>query len=200
MLLEEHKLNIFDQHCKPLQELSGRYHGLAEGTDGDIFTLRGLEVLRFIKLEGMYVLKEKIKLEVIEAFEKWHVLSRPKNLLYCMHTSSLHITDHGLHKLLTVNMRNSHHKVAGYLGEGIGQFKRPTGMVVDSMGNLLVLDQGNNRIVVYTSSGKWVKVLIEAEEFEMDNPCGIHFYGDNVVVVFKGKGGRGGMVRYKLEN
>ena len=111
----------------------------------------------------------------------------------------LHISDKGLHKLLLVDLNTGQQTASGYLGEGMGQFKRPSGMVVDKEGNLLVVDQGNNRVLVYTSSGNWVRVVADGPE-GMEQPCGVSVCGDSVMVAFMGnKDGRGGVLRYKME-
>ena len=154
-------------------------------------------IIQFSKDKGLYYIKEKIKLTVVEDFSKWYILSKPRNLLYNM--GRLYITDSGLHKLYMIDLTTGQQTAAGYLGGGIGQFKRPTGMVADNQGNLLLLDQGNNRILVYTSTGIWVRVVVNADKQNMEQPCGITLLGESVMVTFMGKGGRGGVVRYKLE-
>ena len=111
----------------------------------------------------------------------------------------LHISDKGLHKLLLVDLTTGQQTASGYFGEGVGQFKRPAGMVVDKDGNLLVVDQGNNRVLVFTGSGNFVRVAAVGQE-GLEQPSGISVCGDSVMVAFMGnKDGRGGLVRYKME-
>ena len=170
----------------------GRYHGLTEGTDGDIYTLQGMQVVQFTFKHGRYSIKEKIKLSIIEEFEKWLILSRLRNLLFS--DGKLYITDSGLHKLLIVDMRTGHQTALGYMGEGIGQFKNPAGIISDNAGNLLLADQGNNRILVCNSFGNWIKIGAHMEE-NLEQPCGINLHGDDVMVAC-----RGGVVRYQLNS
>jgi tripartite motif-containing protein 71 len=44
----------------------------------------------------------------------------------------------------------------GGSGAGPGQFKNPTGLTVDSKGNVFVVDSGNNRIEEFSSTGQYV--------------------------------------------
>ena len=160
MLLDKSKLHIFDDQCILVGQLSGRYHGLTEGVNEDIFTFleKDRKIVRLIKFKDRYVIKEKIKLRVVEEFDNWKHLSKPRHLVYNM--GRLHISDKGLHKLLLVDLNTGQQTASGYLGQGMGHFKRPSGLVVDKEGNLLVVDQGNNRVLVYTRSGNWVRVGI----------------------------------------
>ena len=193
VILEESKIDILDEHCELLQEIHGKYRGLTEGQDGEILTLRGQEVLKFSKADGIFVLKETIKLVTLEGFEKWYTLSKPRHLLYSRGTGSLHITDYGLHKVVTIDLQTNKQSAVGYFGEGIGQLKNPAAMIADDMGNLLVLDQGNDRIVVCTSSGVWVKVMVET--IQMAKATGLSLSGNEVVVIYS----TGGLVRYRFD-
>jgi DNA-binding beta-propeller fold protein YncE len=197
VLIDENKINIFDECGRPLQELCGRYHGLSEGNDDDLYTLHGLQIVRIMKENGRYIIKEKIKLTVIKDFEKWNNLTKPRNLLYSM--DKVYISDSGLHKLLMVDLITGQQMALGYLGEGIGQFQRPTGMVADKVGNLLLVDQGNNRVLLYNSSGKFIRVAIIEDRDNVEQPSGITLCGGNVFVTFMGNSGKGGVVKYKLE-
>jgi YD repeat-containing protein len=44
----------------------------------------------------------------------------------------------------------------GSEGTGNGQFKQPSGVAVDSSGNLWVVDAGNNRLEKFSTSGSWL--------------------------------------------
>merc|ERR1719470_124221 len=85
--------------------------------------------------------------------------------------------------------------VQGYLGENPGQVRQPTGVVVDDMGNLLVGDSGNNRMGVYTSHGKFVKV-VELMDWRPSSPHGLVRVDNSVYVVLRGD--RGAIVRFTM--
>merc|ERR1719154_889017 len=198
VLVERNKLTIVDKECKRLVvTLTGKYNGLAEGENGDIFTLaEGRKIVRLVKVEGRYSVKEKILLNVVEGFDEWYSLSKPRHLLYNM--GRLYISDKGLHKLLLIDLSTAQQTASGYLGEGVGQFKRPTGMVADAEGNMLVVDQGNNRVLLYNSSGNCLRVGIHGQ-MGLEQPCCIAVCKGDLIVVYRGKDGRGGVVKYKLE-
>ena len=73
-------------------------------------------------------------------------------------------------------------------------------MVADAVGNVLLVDQGNNRILVYNSSGKFLRVGITEDKENIEQPCGITLSGGNVLVAFMGNSGKGGVVKYKFED
>ena len=195
LLLEKQKMHSFDERCLPIQQLEGIYHGLTEGENGEIFTISDNSIVKFVKYNDMYKLEVKIHLDVVDVDRKY--FSKPRNLIYNM--GNLHISDIGLHRLLLVDLSTGNQTASGYLGDGVGQFKRPAGMVADRDGNLLVLDQGNNRVLVHRESGKWVKVAASGPE-GLEQPSGIIVWGDYVMVTFMGSDVRdGGLVKFSLE-
>lgn len=50
----------------------------------------------------------------------------------------------------------------GSNGEGNGQFNAPTGVAVDSNGNIIVADWGNSRIQVVRMADSWLANLLGA--------------------------------------
>ena len=86
----------------------------------------------------------------------------------------------------------------GYLGDGPGQFKRPTGIVFDDVDNFLLGDSGNNRLGVYTGEGKFVKVFGSMTWHSL-SPRGLVRVDDLVYVALKGDK-EGGIARYKLKS
>ena len=83
-----------------------------------------------------------ILIRAVREFDNWQKLS---SLAYlCYNQGKVFMTDMGLHKILIVDLTTGKQTVKGYLGDEPGQFKKPTGIVVDDVGNLLVGDSGNN--------------------------------------------------------
>ena len=82
--------------------------------------------------------------------------------------------------------------MSGYLGSKLGQFKHPTGMLADDVGNVLVADSGNNRLLVYTEEGKFLRVMQQLDVVRLSSPQGLARMGDAVLAVFRGEGGEGG--------
>ena len=47
----------------------------------------------------------------------------------------------------------------GYYGQNPGQIARPTGVIMDDKGNILIVDRDNKRLVVYSDWGEFIKVM-----------------------------------------
>jgi hypothetical protein len=189
-------MHVFDGRCLPTLELVGSYHGLTEGENGDIYTMSDNKIVKFVFVDGKYKFEDEIQLSAVNEFEERRHLSKPRYLVYSK--GRIHISDMGLHKLLLVDLNTGKQTATGYFGEGKGQFKCPAGMVADRDGNLLLLDQGNNRVLVYTSSGNWVKVVASGQQEGLEQPCSIFMHMNSVLVTFMGESGRGGVVRFSL--
>ena len=70
-------------------------------------------------------------------------------------------------------------------------------MMADDVGNLLLGDSGNNRLGVYTSEGKFVKVVGHVE-WRFSSPQGLVVVDNMVYAVFSG-GKEGAIVKYTVQ-
>ncbi|XP_074918002.1 tripartite motif-containing protein 3-like [Chelonoidis abingdonii] len=70
----------------------------------------------------------------------------------------------------------------GSHGEGNGQFNAPTGVAVDSNGNIIVADWGNSRIQVFDSSGSFLSYINTLAD-PLYGPQGLALTSDGHVVV-----------------
>jgi len=205
-LIEKDRLHIFDGEVRHLQSIRGVFHGLAEGSDGEIFTLsknrNGEMCLKKLSKEksdskAKFKICGQIKLRVVQTFEDWQLLSKTRFLTY--NDGKVIITDLGLHKLYFIDLVTGEQTASGYMGSKVGQFKRPTGVVADEWGNLVVGDSENNRLVVFNKVGQLVKVVPNYQG---------HFYLPNdlmrvensLLAVFMASNDshQGAVVRYKL--
>jgi DNA-binding beta-propeller fold protein YncE len=61
------------------------------------------------------------------------------------------------------------------LGQVLGQFANPTGIAVDSSDNVFVVDTGNNRVLMYDSTGKFMVICcaLDPRLGIMNSPTGI---------------------------
>jgi hypothetical protein len=112
----------------------------------------------------------------------------------------IYITDEGLHKMYIVDLIVGKQMVIGYLGSKSGQFKKPTGLMVDDLGNVLVGDSDNNRLLVYTMEGKFLKIVTQQEDWRYSSPHALVRKGNSVLAVFRGEGmgDKGAIVKYKV--
>jgi len=165
-LLEKDRLHIFDGEVRHLQSIRGVFHGLAEGSGGEIYTLSknktGEMCLKKVSKDNSdsrsrFKICGQIKLSVIQTFNDWKPLSKTRFLTYS--NGKVMITDLGLHKLYMIDLVTGEQTASGYMGTKVGQFQRPTGVVADEWGNLVVGDSENNRLVVFNKVRQLVKIV-----------------------------------------
>jgi len=196
VLLERDRLHIFDRSGKPIHSIGGKFCGLTEGPGGEILTLSqdssGQPVIvKFEKLEPSLVYKPtgQMLITAVQEFENWEVLSQLKSLLY--NKGKIYITDVGLHKLFIIDLNTKEQAVRGYLGSESGQFKRPTGLLADDMGNILVSDSGNDRLLIFTEEGKYLKAVQHKDVVGLYSPQGLCRKGKSFLAAFSVKDGDG---------
>jgi sugar lactone lactonase YvrE len=61
----------------------------------------------------------------------------------------------------------------GKAGTGNGEFKSPEGIAIDSEGNILIADTGNNRIQEFNSAGEFVRKYSGEGENALKSPSGV---------------------------
>ena len=64
-------------------------------------------------------------------------------------------------------------------------------MLADEVGNVLVADSGNNRLLVYTEEGKFLRVMQQKDVVRLSSRQGLARMGDAVLAVFRGEEGEG---------
>ena len=212
VLLEKDLLHIFDGQFCHFQSIRGEFHGLTEGPTGEILTISKNRkqdiVLKKLVREvsasmlitdhrSPYILSGQIKLDVIQTFNKWGILSKAQFLTYSQ--GKVFITDLGLHKLYTLNLTTGEQSESGYMGSQFGQFKQPTGLVADDEGNLIVGDSENNRLVVVNKKGQLVKVVPQNQGMYWF-PHDLVRVDNSLMAVYMGTKGdnQGVIVRYRM--
>ena len=179
-----------------MQEVEGEFSGLAEGDHGDILTLKGefLVCLSQGKDLQNYHHWKLVKLTILETFDNWTSLSRPRHLTYSQ--GKVYITDLGLHKIIIVDLDSNKQTLGGFLGSELGQFKKPTGICADHSGNLLVLDQGNGALSVFNSLGVFVRDLYRLEP-DWRLGAALRLVGDTLWMACRGD--KGALVELRLK-
>ena len=66
-----------------------------------------------------------------------------------IHHKNMYIIDSKNHRILIYDTNGTQLHSFGTQGSGEGEFNVPTGIAVDTSGNVYVCDSCNNRIVVY---------------------------------------------------
>ena len=202
VLLERDRLHILASTGVPIQCIRGEYSGLSEGTKGEIFTLGKNNmgqpvVVKFEKFDSSYKVTGQVVITTVQEFENWEVLSKTSCLLY--NKGKIYITDEGLHKLYIIDLQTKDQIARGYLGSKPGQFRRPTGLLADDLGNILVSDSDNNRFLVFTEEGKFLKVAQQVDATRLVCPQGMIRKHKEVLAVFRGgkEGIKGAVVKFK---
>ena len=149
----------------PFRPIKGCFHGLTLGDDGKIYTIyeeKGqsyLVVIQHINGGIQYVRTNKIRTQKNSDI-RFLACSRGKVV----------ISDLQNHRIIQIdqNFKPDPEKSQedqgdgqveyGYMGSKLGQFNRPTGVMFDDNGNLLVGDSKNNRLVVFNEKHDMVKV------------------------------------------
>ena len=64
-----------------------------------------------------------------------------------------------LYRFYTLNVETGAQNVYGYYGPNPGQIAKPTGVITDDKGNILIVDRDNKRFSVYSGRGEFIKVM-----------------------------------------
>ena len=202
-ILEKGKLQIFTAQMVPFQFKYGYYYGLTEGLNGDVYTIasireQGYFIQRLsIGPNGFYKFNGQIKLKIIDTIPKSQNPSNPRFLTY--HCGRIFVTDLGLHKIYMVDLENEDQVTCGYYGSRPGQFSKPTGIVTDDHGNVLLADRDNKRLMLFNKNLQFVK-NVEVPDFDCPNGVqSIRKIQDIIYVVNRGtKEQPGGVVQLKV--
>jgi len=168
LIVENDRIQIYDEYLNPVSYKVGYYYGLAAGKKDEVYTisyLKGKEMAiqkLCIGPNGFYKFDGQIKLKI----------SYPKaSVARFLHYScdKIFVTDLGLHKMYIVDLKTGEQAIHGNYGSNHGQFTKPTGLISDDRGNILVVDRDNKRLLVFNGKGKFVKVA----ETTFDLPSGI---------------------------
>jgi len=155
-------------------------------------------VVKFEKLASSYKASGQMVITTVQEFKSWEVLSKTSCLLY--NKGKIYITDEGLHKLYIIDLKTNEQVARGYLGSESGQFKKPTGLLADDLGNIMVSDSDNNRFLVFTEDGKFLKVVQQKDDARLASPQGMIRKKEEVLAVFRGnkEGIKGTVVKFKV--
>jgi len=201
----------------PVHQIKGEYHGLTKGLKNEIYTvqvarykksfpriqiiLRKMEhryVMYMKPGTPMYKMTGKKVINTVQNFNSWEEMAKPRFLTFSPSVGKAVITDAGLHKLYDVDLEDSSERSSGYLGGGAGQLDRPTGLLVDTAGNLLVADSNNHRLVVYDRDLKPIRTICDDEQL-LHLPNDLLRVGRFIYCVRMASIGKSGVVKLKMK-
>jgi len=149
-------------------------------TDLLFFNLKSGELVRKIEMEDIITDKAK---------------SKCRFLTYQL--GKLYITDLGLDCVYILDPATISVKIFGESGSGDGQFSDPAGLVVDSVGNIMVADSRNHRLCLFTKEGKFLcKVGLRPEA---RRPSGLVLDSKNRELYLLNLHGKDAMTKYIIK-
>ncbi len=83
----------------------------------------------------------------------------PLGIVYSVKEEKIYVSDACNARIQVLNKNLTFSSTFGTCGSAIGQLNNPSGMAVDSTGNVYVADNRNNRIQVFTAQGQFVRVF-----------------------------------------
>ncbi|WP_244241805.1 6-bladed beta-propeller [Leptospira jelokensis] len=112
-------------------------------------------------------------------------LDRPVSLVY--HNQKIYIADFSRDEVLVFDLSGSFLFSIGGPGKGQGQFRGPSSICFDKMGNLYVADSGNGRIQKFNTKQQFVLEITGLGNSKLINPSGITIEDQKIYVVDKDK-------------
>ena len=158
-------IQLFDCHCKFVkhigEDIVNCCYGLSEDDEGNIVTInRDIKnnvpfdtIIYFIDVvSGQVVKKYELEDLITDAAES---LQLSKELSLCKHlefrNSKLHVVDFGLDCIFVLDQSGTESHMFGKRGDKEGEFRDPSGIVVDDLGTMLVTDSRNSRVQVVSN-------------------------------------------------
>eukprot|EP00092_Neocalanus_flemingeri_P024192 GFUD01026239.1.p1 GENE.GFUD01026239.1~~GFUD01026239.1.p1 ORF type:complete len:658 (+),score=221.85 GFUD01026239.1:86-2059(+) len=171
-------------------------YGLAQDKEGRLVTI--MDTRRQKKTDLLFFdldtgkLARKIEMDDIITDK-----SRSKCRFLTYELGKLYITDLGLDCVYVLDPTTISVKVFGSTGSGPGQVSDPAGLVVDTVGNIIVADSRNHRLCLFSMEGKFVCNLSLSPEAR--RPSGVVLDKENRELYVLTLQGRAAMTKYKLK-
>jgi len=180
------------------QTISGKFRGLV-CVDKRIYTtevignsckIRGFEMDQ----SGFYAASFSSQITCIEDWSTGTL--NPQDL--AVKDMVFYISDPGKARVYVINIKTGVQSAEGYYGDSTGRWKRPMGLCVDDVGNILVADSELNKLIVLSKNKIVVREISLGSKLTWrQHPVGLLRYEDTVIIAFRGTSD-GGIVRFKL--
>nr|XP_039271263.1 tripartite motif-containing protein 3-like isoform X1 [Styela clava] len=109
-----------------------------------------------------------------------HQLAGPH--FVAVYNDNFYVSDFYNHCIKIFSASGKCSNVIGSTGEGCGQFNAPTGLAIDSRGNMIVADWGNSRLQVFDKHGSFLS-YINTDEDPLYGPQGVTLINEDQVAV-----------------
>ena len=152
--------SVEKQICSLVFRKRGSFHGLCLGrSKWEFFSIskdaqKTLLVCFSSSSEGRnWVMTRKIVIAKNEKSTNIKFLTRVNNKVF--------VTDRGSHHMILIDLENQETREGGYYGHEAGQICQPADLLPDDVGNVLVCDSGNSRLVLFSEKMLYIKVRVE---------------------------------------
>jgi len=150
-------------------------YGLAENDENQLVCLmenKGIPILAFYDIN----LRKIVRKECLEKFIGDSRRSKCRFLTYA--SGNYFITDNGCDKVYMLKEKDDKFvcQTVGKSGAGRGELCDPGGVVVDSAGNMIVVDSKNHRLCAFDKNGKWIQEVKVSPTTSIKRPSGIYLH------------------------
>jgi len=150
-------------------------YGLAENDENQLVCLmenKGIPILAFYDIN----LRKIIRKERMDMFIGDSRKSKCRFLTYT--SGKYYITDNGCDQVYVLKEKDGKFvcQTVGKSGSRRGELCDPGGVVVDSAGNMIVVDSKNHRLCVFDRKGKYIQELKVSPSTSIRRPSGIYLH------------------------
>jgi DNA-binding beta-propeller fold protein YncE len=190
------QIQVFDKDGKFLNKFgqAGEEEGEFREPDGVAVDAKGNIVVADTKNHRIQIFRENG--EFVSSFGKQGTkegellypsgvsLDKSGNILVCDCGLWNEASKESNNRIQVFNADGKYQYEFGSTGQDAGQFKKPTRVVVDKKGRILVTDMENNRIQVFKSGGTFLNTICRRGKSDcFDAPCGIAVMQDGRIII-----------------
>ena len=148
---------VYNLTCSLIFRRSGSFHGLSVGRSKREFFAISEEGSRIFLVTFScsseakdWTVSGKTPLADNETLTRIKFLTGVNNKIF--------FTDQGSHHMFLIDLETKETTEGGYYGHEVGQICQPAGLLSDDVGNILVCDSGNSRLVLFSEKMLYIKV------------------------------------------
>ena len=146
--------HIIGQKCSLVFQKFGSFNGLTSSSMKELSTIskEGQEMflVSFKSLSRVDEWKMTRKIQLASTESNIRFLTRGNERFY--------MTNRDSHHLILLDLEAEQIREGGYFGHKAGQMYQPGGLILDDVGNILICDSGNNKLVLYNERMQYIKV------------------------------------------
>ena len=146
--------HIIGQKCSLVFQKFGSFNGLTSSSMKELSTIskegQKMFLVSFKSLSRVDEWKMTRKIQLASTESNIRFLTRGNERFY--------MTNRDSHHLILLDLEAEQIREGGYFGHKAGQMYQPGGLILDDVGNILICDSGNNKLVLYNERMQYIKV------------------------------------------